>query len=1431
MKKDYFRITDPIKHCLIILLFTILCITTRSWSDDYTIGDTSGYVYMVEAVEGCTFDAVAANPDVIAQGCCWDIISYNCDGSFRGSYKTGCYGAIGNGQAEECADSCAIVAETYADHYPIYTQNCTPDDCCPEVEGMCCPPGKPKCPKNKEGNPINVLSGTNEETETDLEFNTPHEKEFKIYRTYKSRSDESTTLGYGWTHNYNVTINSTDYAFDFFAYIITDESGRSHHYRSRTSTGLYEGYLETTGYLVGELDGSFTWHRANNTTYTFDSDLMFVAKTDGNGNIQSLTYNSNGLLETVTDEATGRSIGFVYDTNGRIDHITGPVTAAVPDGIWVSYQYDTEGNLTYVIYADDNNGSTASGFEYKYEDPNDPHNITEKRNLAGEFLSSWAYDASDMAYENITRDGKGVTIDYNNYDIIVTDAQGVEKTYILDVIDGRKTITNISSPSGCSSCGQDAVRYGYDDKRRVNEIEYANGRIDRYQDFDTTNRYHTEIQAVGTSSERIFYYTYHPQNGERLTITESSVLGTGDKETILDYDDDGNDIPNEAPTNLMHRQIERGYTLDAVGQTTAYENITTYTYNSSSQMLTVDGPLPGNQDLVSYTYDPVTGDRLTETRPLVGTTTYTYDAAGNLETITESNGSVTTVAFDGRNRSISTTRNGVTASSTYNAAGELETTTDVLNRTLTYGYNTAGFMEDITDPAGNFIYYGYNSLGQREEESIHQADSTVTHYQRTNYGDPATNPNLPSGKPWKTIHRNYNDTEDLETTYTYDASGNITTVTDANNNRTDYVYDVFNRLYQVIQPGNIITTYSYDSQGNLRTVTDAEGHATTYTYDDLGRLVGTVSPDTGTTLYSYDEAGNLRYKTQNGQTIEYQYDVLGRLTHIIYSDPAENVTMAYDTGTGNYLLGRLASVTDSSGTVNYSYDINGNLISETRTVAGVTYITGYGYDAAGNLRSITYPTGQTITYEPDVFDPTMIGAVTLNTSQTLASILVYEPFGPVSEMTLGNGITVSRTYDKNYQLTELTQGTLMDRSYIPDAVGNIELITDNLDAGRSQSFDYDDLYRLTFASGGYGTINYTYDNVGNRLSRTKTNGTNTQDAYGYYPGTNRLRTITGTHPELFLYDDDGNTTSRTPGATNPNPTVTIPSDFVYNSSGQRAQKTGSASTIYHYDQSGQLIAETDTAGNLIRLYVWLHGQPLAQVTADGSVYYYHNDHLGTPQRMTDATGAIVWAADYLPFGQAEVTVETVENNLRFAGQYFDEETGLHYNYHRYYDPKIGRYIRADPIGHGGGVNPYVFSMNNPIIFGDPSGLACQLLLKMPVGYNIKSNTNWNDWSKWSLRNTYTEGGEYPAFWLNATCICERKKTGTTVTTTEIKWYFLEVCHNNCGFEKNEYYRWEPLRVRQKAAFDTDTILLAGGLFMNETSANMACEKKCKSLNY
>ena len=718
----------------------------------------------------------------------------------------------------------ALVAEfvvIHARHAYVDYPNCDPEDCCKEKEGSCCLPGAPKCASDEDGDPINILSGNNRQVETDFEFNTPHEISLRFYRTYKSRLTHNTILGYGWNHSFNYTLTPVNPTM-ISHYRIMDESGRFHYYRDMDGDGTYNGILSSKGTLVAETDDTFTWHRANGITYTFNQQLQFIAKQDGHGNVQTLSYNTDGRLETVTDQATGRAMGFVYNADDRIAQITGPVTAAVPDGVYVSYQYDADGNLTRVEYADDNNGSAASGFEYKYEDPNDVHNLTEKRNLAGEFLSSWEYDNQDRAFKNITRDGRGVTIVYRQNRVFVTDAQGVEKTYIIENIDGQRTITNISG-TGCASCGGDAVRYGYDDHRRVNEIEYANGRIDRYADFGADDRYYTEIKNAGTDQERTFHYDYHPETGDQLFIRETSLLGTGDKETIFDYDDDGNGVPNENPTRLMHRRIERGYTQDETGTLSAYEHITTYAYDAKGNVTEIDGPLAGDQDKITYTYDPATGDRLTETRPLVGATAYQYDAAGNLTQVTDINGQVTTFTHDGRNRQLSATRNSITTSRSYTAAGELDVATDALGRTLDYTYNSAGFMEKIIDPAGDYLFYGYDANGRQIEQSIFSATNTRTHFKGTDFGDPANTPGLTAGKPWKSLHYSADGATVLETTYGYDAAGNLASVTDANNNQTGYQYDAFNRLKQVDQPGDTTTTYAYDRHGNLVLISRISG--------------------------------------------------------------------------------------------------------------------------------------------------------------------------------------------------------------------------------------------------------------------------------------------------------------------------------------------------------------------------------------------------------------------------------------------------------------------------------------------------------------------------------------------------------------------------------------------------------------------------------
>ena len=161
--------------------------------------------------------------------------------------------------------------------------------------------------------------------------------------------------------------------------------------------------------------------------------------------------------------------------------------------------------------------------------------------------------------------------------------------------------------------------------------------------------------------------------------------------------------------------------------------------------------------------------------------------------------------------------------------------------------------------------------------------------------------------------------------------------------------------------------------------------------------------------------------------------------------------------------------------------------------------------------------------------------------------------------------------------------------------------------------------------------------------------------------------------------------------------------------GQRVQKTSAGNTTdYVYDLNGLLIGEYDD-GTLIREYIYFHGLPIAQIDPSHTIYL-HPDHLGSPRTGTDNTGTVVWTWAGEAFGSA-LPDEDPDNdltdtvvNLRFPGQYFDDETGMHYNYFRDYDPAIGRYIESDPIGLIGGLNQFSYVHSSPTNLRDPFGL-------------------------------------------------------------------------------------------------------------------------------
>jgi RHS repeat-associated protein len=612
-------------------------------------------------------------------------------------------------------------------------------------------------------------------------------------------------------------------------------------------------------------------------------------------------------------------------------------------------------------------------------------------------------------------------------------------------------------------------------------------------------------------------------------------------------------------------------------------------------------------------------------------------------------------------------------------------------------------LTHITDADGNYIQYTLNVLGQRTKTEYYKTGNILVRQSSAVFDDLNRQEQI-IGAATQT------------TTFSYDAVGNRITAIDAlARPTTEYTYDTLSRLTNIKDANSKNTQYQYDDRDRLRYVTDPRGLITQYQYNALGQLTTLISPDTGTTEYTYDLAGNREtQKDARNITVTYGYDALNRITSKTYPTALLNVTYSYDERANG--LGKLTGMTDSEGITEYDYDRYGNMVEQRRTtpkVAGITYTTHYDYDNNDRLIKITYPSLRTVNYVRNA-----LGQVTsISTTpsggggQTITSGMTYLPFGALEHISWGNGLDLDQSYDHDYRLTDQVLGAIYNRTYHYDVVNNIKDITDNITAAKTQTFNYDVLDRLDDATstGSYGALDYVYDDVGNRTSLIKDGGAAT--VYGYSPTANQLTNIAGA---VITYDANGNIHTKdsyTFTYDDMNRLAQVQDGgnaitYGYNGKGERVRKTTATDTmLYHYDNTGTLLFESNSSGTTMVEYIWLGGRRIATVQ-EGSLYFDHTDHLGTSHLLTDSSSTVVWSADYEPFGKTMVTTAVVTNNLRLPGQYYDIETDMHYNYFRDYDPAIGRYIESDPIGLKAGVNTYQYVLSNPQTNIDVSGLCC-----------------------------------------------------------------------------------------------------------------------------
>ena len=874
------------------------------------------------------------------------------------------------------------------------------------------------------GDLVRILNGNIIESRTDVAFSSPHSLGFKLESYYNNRSIVLGSQGYGWSHTFE-SFFVTGIQIDSQNTIrVMDETGRAHFFADN-GTSSFPGLLNEKSHMQYEA-GEYVWHRLDGSRSGFSPSGKLSWIEDQKANRLTLGYDSQGSLETVTDSASGRMMTFHY-LDGLLDRVTGPITEAVSDGIWITFGYDAHQNLTSVTYAD------GTGFTYSYTDPNDNHNLTEKRNAANHLLGSWSYDSQDRCSTQSNPDGTDVSVAYvSASQVNVTDAYGTIRTYTISEISGQRRVTARQGLAAAPYDGNNLVRWQYDTQLNLVEIETAGGTIHQYQNYDARGNPGTVILAAGQPEERTLTYTFHPEMNVPLTRSEPSVLGSGDKITIWDYDDDYDATANENPVNLPSRVIERGFTKDASDATVSYEYATTLTYNSKGQVESIDGSLAGPSDTTQFAYATTTGNLLSITRPLIGSTNFAnYDAAGQVGRLTDVNSQSENISYDGRGRITGVTHESDASirSVSYNTAGPPEITTDEDGVTKSYEYDTSGRLYRVYDTDDNYIEHVYDAQGNLKERHTYNTGGTRTARKRWSY----QHPTFP-GKLWSEIKAGTSDEinidlYDLYAYYDYDSEGNVASVTDFNNNITAYEYDSFNRLITVSQPGGIFTSYEYDAHGNLESVRDAKNHETVYIYDDQGRVVTTTSPDTGTETYLYDASGNLVQKTDaKNITVNYDYDALNRLTHVRFPDSSQDITYTYDAGVLG--KGRRTGMTDPAGVGVFEYDNRGRLIGKDRTIAGQTYLTRRTFTPGGRLDSFTYPSGKIIDYTR--YDSGRIQTVTTtyNLSEVnLVNNLSYNPFGAAKGLNTGSGGTVNNGVDYNGDLEVINSGQPMQQTY------------------------------------------------------------------------------------------------------------------------------------------------------------------------------------------------------------------------------------------------------------------------------------------------------------------------------------------------------------------------------------------------------------------
>ncbi|WP_444929141.1 RHS repeat-associated core domain-containing protein [Microbulbifer sp. SSSA002] len=725
---------------------------------------------------------------------------------------------------------------------------------------------------------------------------------------------------------------------------------------------------------------------------------------------------------------------------------------------------------------------------------------------------------------------------------------------------------------------------------------------------------------------------------------------------------------------------------------------------------------------------------------------YQYDNQGRLTQKTDAAGNSHRIEYNSEGLPGKVTDpSGNTWQREYNKNGQIVATTDALGNSTRYSYNPVGLIGSVTDPLGNATRYLWNPEGRLA--AIQDPMGRSQHYRY----DMARRLQEVQHAPGQVTRYEYDSQDRIHavitpdgarTQYSYNAQGLLAEITDSEGRSTCYAYDGLSQVKARTNPDGSRLEYHYDGERNLIGLTNENGERYQLKYDLNERLIEEVGFDGRVTRYAYNRAGHLIASravtdpdTGKGIDTIFERDPFGRMLEEVTPDGITN--FRYNRS------GQLIEAENSQRKLRWEYDANGRVTADWQGKEKLTH----QYDAAGNRIATTLPDGEVLNFAfnpAGQFQSLHRRPVGGDTDQLITSIS-HDEQGRESQRQHGNGLESQRDYDPQGRLQKLRLGksnnpvsdptapsSILERNYQYNKAGQIAKIEDSLRGTRS--YHYDALDRLTQVDGPNPEY-FVHDPAHNILAAANSKDGAKQQASATQVKGNRLAFRGDTH---YRYDIHGNRIAELRGKGQK-----LQTRYHYNYRQQlvRVEKLKLEEGIeqlqqeihYQYDPLGRRIGKSSNSeytnflwdGNVLlresktdihtrqdlntRTYYFEPGTFKPVALKDGKeekeqVCHYHLDHLGTPDTLTNQEGEVVWSVAYQSYGNIALAHKNqIEQPIRFQGQYFDEETGLHYNRFRYYDPEVGEFTQQDPVGLLGGSNSYQYAPN-PLEWVDPLGL-------------------------------------------------------------------------------------------------------------------------------